>query len=512
MGATFTSFYFLCFYVCVFILYYIVPKKIQWCVLLFSSIAYYLLSGNGILILYPVISCLTAYCGTRIMAASDNAGKRKLLLLLVVILQIGILFILKYVNFGINTVNGLIALSGRQGSGITGFDFMVPLGISYYTFSILGYVVDVYNGIAAPQKNFLKLMLYGMYFPAVLSGPIMRYREDGEQFFLSHVFDYKQITFGFQRMLWGFFKTLVISERMSLVVNTVYGDYMQYAGAYFWVATVCFAFQLYTNFSGCMDIVLGMSQTFGLKLPENFETPYFSKNISEYWRRWHITLGVWMKEYVFYPLLRTGVFAKYGKNMKKRFGKKRGKQFTTFTAMFILWFTVGIWHGGDWKYVIGSGLLHWLYIVTGELLTPFFGKFMDICHINPKSRILDGFRIFRTFFLVNIGFVFFRADNAEAGFYMLKSMFTTWNPEVIFGGILFTMGLDWIEMTIAMISLGILLAVSLLKERGISVRESISGKKLPVRWCIWYALLFYTILLGYYGPGYSAAEFIYQGF
>lgn len=511
MGATFTSFYFLCFYVCVLFLYYIVPGKMQWGILLVSSIAYYLLSGNGILILYPVFSCLTAYAGIRMIAGSKDAKKRKTALLTVIILQIGILFVLKYVNFGVNTVNGLAALFGRGENVITGFDFLIPLGISFYTFSILGYVIDVYNQIAAPQKNFFKLALYGMYFPAVLSGPIMRYREDGEQFFAPHPFDYRQVAFGMQRMLWGFFKTLVISERMNLIVNTVYGDYLQYQGAYIWLATVCFAFQLYTNFSGCMDIVLGMSQTFGIKMPENFQTPYFSKNISEYWRRWHITLGVWMKEYVFYPLLRTSAFTKLGKYMKQHFGKKRGKQLTTFIAMFILWFTVGVWHGGDWKYVIGSGLLHWFYIVTGELLEPFFEKFMKKCHIDAKSKWVDGFRILRTFFLVNIGFVFFRADSLSDAFHILKAAVSVWNPGVFYTGTLFTVGLDWVEFIIAVVSLLILFTVSVMQQKG-SVRERIEKKKLPVRWTIWYALLFYTILLGYYGPGYSAAEFIYQGF
>lgn len=511
MGATFTSFYFLCFYVCVLILYYIVPKKVQWCVLLVSSIAYYLLSGNGILILYPVVACLDAYLGIRVMAGTEEIKKKRIALFGVAFVQIGILFVLKYVNFGINTVNGLARLFGSSGDVLGGIHFMVPLGISFYTFSILGYVIDVYNGIAVPQKNFLKLALYGMYFPAILSGPILRYREDGEQFFEPHRFDYKKVTFGMQRMLWGFFKTLVISERMNMIVNTVYGDYGQYQGSYIWLATVCYAFQLYTNFSGCMDIVLGMSETFGIKLPENFQTPYFSKNISEYWRRWHITLGVWMKEYVFYPLLRTNAFTGLGKSMKQKFGKKRGKQFTTFIAMFILWLTVGIWHGGDWKFVIGSGLLHWFYIVMGELLTPAFNSFMDKLHINPKSRWVDCFRILRTFFLVNIGFVFFRADSLSDAFGILKAAVSVWNPAVLYTGTLFTVGLDWVEFIIAVVSLMILLVVSLLQQKG-SVREMIASKKLPVRWIIWYALLFYTILLGYYGPGYSAAEFIYQGF
>lgn len=511
MGATFTSFYFLCFYACILLLYYIIPKRAQWVLLLASSIAYYLLSGNGILILYPLTACLIAWLGIRMIVGTEVVNRKRAALFTVIILLIGVLVVLKYVNFGINTINGIAGIFGAEGNVINGFQFMVPLGLSFYTFSILGYVIDVYNGIAVPQKNFFKTLLYGMYFPSILSGPILRYREDGEQFFKPHPFDYWQVTFGLQRMLWGFFKTLVISERMNLIVNTVYGDYHQYQGAYIWLATVCYAFQLYTNFSGCMDIVLGMSQTFGLRLPENFETPFFAKTISEYWRRWHITLGVWMKEYVFYPLLRTSAFTRLGRNMKQSFGKKRGKQLTTFIAMLILWLSVGIWHGGDWKYVIGSGLLHWFYIVTGELLNPFFNRFMEKCHIDPKSRWVDMFRIVRTFFLVNIGFVFFRADSTEAAFQMLKGAVSVWNPGVLYTGTLFTIGLDWVEFTIAAVSLLILLIVSALQQKG-SVRERIAAKKLPIRWIIWYALLFYVILLGNYGPDFSAAEFIYQGF
>lgn len=511
MQASFTSFYFICFYACLLIIYYLIPKKTQWVFLLLSSIVFYLLTGNGVLILYPVLTCLVAYIGMRVMAGTDQIKKRRAALLATVVLLIGTLFVLKYINFGINTINGIAAIFGAEEKVLEGFSWMVPLGISFYTFSVLGYVIDVYNEIAKPQKNFLKVALYGMYFPTILSGPILKYREDGEQFFEPHAFDYRQVTFGLQRMVWGFFKTLVISERMRLVADTVYNDYTNYSGVYIWVATVCFAFQLYTNFSGGMDIVLGMSQTFGLKLPENFQTPFLAKNISEYWRRWHITLGVWMKEYVFYPLLRTKLFAELGKKMKKRFGKKKGKQYTTFLAIFILWFTVGIWHGGDWKYVIGSGLLHWFYIVSGELLTPFFHRFMEKCHINSESRWVDGFRILRTFFLANVGFVFFRADSTGAAVQMLKEGCLLGNVSVLFDGSLFTLGLDWIEFTIAVVSLLILLAVSLMQQKG-SVRERIEKRKLPVRFLIWYALLFYTILLGYYGPGYSAAEFIYQGF
>lgn len=518
-----TSFYFLLFYVLALLIYYIVPKKSQWVVLVSASIIYYLLSGQGFLILYPLAAVGVSFYGIRrIVAATEQEdalrvkGKnpvriRRKALMLVIVVNVAVLFLLKYVNFCFNTINGIAYVSGSQKPVFSGTNWLIPLGISYYSLSLIGYVVDVYFGIAQPLKSPAKLALYGMFFPCMLSGPILRYREDGNQFFEPHSFDYVQVTRGMQRMLWGFFKVLVISERMAPVVNTVYGDYNNYPGIFIWIGTVAFAFQLYTNFSGGMDIALGIAQTFGLKLPENFDRPFFSKNISEYWRRWHITLGIWMKEYVFYPLLRSSFFTKLGKKLRNRFGKKRGKQLTTFAGMFLLWFTVGIWHGGNWKYVIGSGLLHWLYIVCGELMAPWFEAGMKKLHISPQSWWVNGFRIFRTFFLVNIGFVFFRAASVGEAWRMLKAALSVFNPSVLVNGALFSLGLDWIEFTIAVVSLLLLLAVSLLQGKG-SVRERISKRKLPIRWFIWYALLFYVILLGYYGPGFSAAEFIYQGF
>lgn len=511
MFSTFTSFYFLCFYLLFLIIYYIIPRKIQWLFLLVGSIAYYLLAGNGLLILYPFATCLSAYLSAVLISKTQTDTKRKLWLMLTILFQIGILFVLKYVNFGINTINGIAFWFGEDQNVINNLNLIAPLGISFYTFTILGYVIDVYNKLVEPQTNLLKFLVYGMYFPNILSGPILRYRVDGEQFFSPHALNYKNIVSGFQRMLWGFFKTLVISERLAIIVNAIYGEPAQYTGIYVWIGTVCFAFQLYTNFSGCMDIVLGMSETFGLVMPENFQTPFLSKSVAEYWRKWHITLGVWMKEYVFYPLLRTRLFTGLAQGLKKRFGKKIGKQLNTFIAMFILWFSVGIWHGGDWKYVIGSGLLHWLYIVLEELMAPGFTKCLQRMHINPQGKSVDLFRILRTFFLVNIGFVFFRADSVKTAWLMLINGVRVFNVQVLFNGDILHLGLDIIEWIITIVSLGMLLAVSLLQKKK-SIRERIAGKNIVVRWVLLYALMFYIILLGYYGPGYSAAEFIYQGF
>ena len=508
-----TSFYFLCFFTVILLLYYIISPKLQWCLLLACSLGYYLLSGNGMLILYPVASVTACYTGIRLLTAvpAEDAKRRKAVLVLTILANIGILIVLKYVNFGIYTIDGIAKLFGSSETLIQSVNFLVPLGVSFYTFSLLGYVIDVYYGIAAPQGNYLKLMLYGIYFPVIISGPILKYREHGEQFFVPHRFDYRQVTRGLQRMLWGFFKKLVIAERLGMLVDTVYGGYMEYPGAYIWFATVCYAFQLYTDFSGCMDIVLGMSESLGILLPENFQTPFFARSVAEYWRRWHITLGVWMKEYVFYPVLRSPFFTGLNKSWRERFGKKKGKQYATFAAMFVLWLTVGIWHGGDWKFVIGSGLLHWFYIVTEELLAPACARFMAKFRIDPQGRTVNALRVLRTFFLVCIGDLFFRAASVGDAFAMLGRAVSVWNPAILWNGALSGLGLEWVELAIVLMALMLLCAVSLLQQTG-SVRDRIGGMALPVRWILWYALLFGVILLGCYGPGYSAGEFIYQGF
>ena len=482
-----TSFYFLCFYVLLLLVYYTSPKRLQRSVLLIGGFAYFLLSGQGILILYPLVTGGLAYVAGRVIEQAQNdkdagAKKKRIGLLLALAGTLCILIVVKYSNFFINILNGVTGLF--QDGKIDAFNILVPLGISYYTFMMLGYVIDIYYGIGKSAPNFGRFLLFGTYFPVLISGPILNYQEMDTQFAVPHKFDYKQVTFGMQRMLWGIFKKLVISERVALVVNTVFNDYENYRGFYFWVAAAFFVLQLYTDFSGCMDIVLGLSETFGLKLPENFDTPFFSRSISEFWRRWHVTLGVWMKNYVFYPLLRSKLFTSMGKNTKKRFGKKAGKQITTFAGMFVLWFTVGIWHGPDWKFVLGSGLIHWFYIVLGEVCEPVNKKVCNTLHIRRDGRGFGIFQMIRTFFLIMLAFLFFRADSVGVAVNMLKSMFSIWNPGVIFGGTFFTMGLDWVEMTIAFVSLVILLVISILKARGVNIRESISKKKLPIRWWV----------------------------
>lgn len=570
-----TSFYFLIFYTVVLLLYYLVPKKAQWVLLAAANLAFYWLAGTKWLILYPLCGIAVTYLATWVMdrAAARNAeqagvqnGKqegtqndrhagfiRTLALLVDLTALFGVLIFLKYRNFGTGNA------AAMENTAVSGF--AVPLGLSFYTFTLVGYAVDVYTGIAERQTNFAKLVTYGMFFPVMVSGPIVSYRESGAQFTEPHRFDWDRVTRGMQRMLWGFFKKLVIAERAAVPANLIFNNYASYPGAYIWAGAVLFTIQLYCDFSGCMDIVIGIGETLGLVIPENFTQPFFSKSIAEYWRRWHITLGVWMRNYVFYPLLRTRFFTWLSKWSRKKLGRKGGKQLTTFSAMFILWLTVGLWHGGDVKYVIGSGLLHWAYIVIGELTLPFFQKIFPARWFGGKdadgtprkaAKGADLFRIVRTFFLVNIGNVFFRAASAKDAVRMLQEGFAKWNPGVLFstaapeiaeaaegagvaahtitgsvgtaaGGVMpglwGGLGLDWPDMGVLVIAVGILFAVSLLevlpdRKTGTAraLRDRIAEKPLPVRWVIWFVLLFAVIIFGEYGPGYDSAAFIYQGF
>ena len=507
-----TSLSFLIFLLLVIAGYYILPSKIRWVLLLIASVVYIGLSANVILLLYPVITIgVTWFCANKIetireTADTDDGQKKcKVFLVMAVVFDVAVLFVLKYANMGIYTFN---AVAGRVMSGVECLEplhFLVPLGLSFYTLSIVGYMFDVYYGVGKAEKNYLKLLLFGTYFPLLISGPIIRYKETGLLLIKEHKLDYKNLTYGAQRILWGFFKVLIISERLAIVVNTIFADPDTYYGVYVVIAAFGFTLQLYANFSGSMDIVLGISQMLGIELPENFRQPFFSETIQEFWQRWHITLGAWLRDYIMYPVLRTNTFSKLKDRLKTKYGKKKANHITTYIAMLLLWFIAGLWHGGAWKYVWGVGLLQGIYIIVGEIIknsrnNKESGEKVVLC----RSVL----RRLRTFVLISVAFVFFRADSLTKGFVFLGGLFKRWS---LITGEAGKLGLDVVDWIILLVSLLVLLGVSILQQKE-NITERLARINIVLRWCVLFAGIFAVIILGNYGPGYDAAEFIYQGF
>lgn len=532
---TFTSFYFLLFFACLLGVYYLVPKRFQLLFLLAASLFFCYFAGGKRMLLSLFIATISTWYAALKMETTVLKRRKKLYFYGVLLFNVGILILLKYLNFFVYTGRAIGTIF-HVDVPWTGLSFIAPLGVSFYTLQVLGYLIDVSRGTCKAQRSLLRYAAFSCFFPQLVTGPINRYGELQERLYERKSFDYERVTFGLQRIAWGFFKKLVISERMAVIVNTVYGDYQTYNGLYIGFATACFAFQLYTDFSGAMDIALGVSEALGIRMAENFDTPFFSRSISEYWRRWHITLGTWMKDYIFYPVLKSDLFVRIGEKAKQRLGKKRGKKVPLYLGMVILWFTVGMWHGGAWKYIIGSGLLHCFYIVFGQILEPVFKKLIKLFQVNTDCFSYRLFQGMRTFFLVCIGFVFFRASSFRGAVSMFKASLYP-NIWIFTDGSLLKLGLDPQDFVVGWISLGALLLVSLLQQKlrmkgtnvvgasnvtgavdtadnyGVTgVRKLLSQQNLVFRWLIYYALIFSVIIFGFYGPGYDASEFIYQNF
>ena len=493
------------------VVYYLVPGKLQNLCLLAANLVFLsFYHAARLTVLFLGLSILTTWAAALVIGRLNTlqpgrTGRKRAVFVLTVLLNLAFLFVFKFANSAIFALNGLGIVDHAPVS------FAAPLGISFYTLQLLSYLIDVYNGGQQPQRNLLKYALFGSYFPLLTSGPIVRYSELGPQFDHRRTFQYRNVTFGAQRMMWGFFKKLVISERAAVMVNTVFGDYPVYAGSYILGAVLLFAIQLYTDFSGCMDIVIGLSEALGLTVPENFLTPFYSTSETEFWRRWHINLGTWFTDYVFYPLQKTALFGAIRDWSKKKLGKKRGRKVPMYLAMAVLWFSVGFWHGGLWKYIVGSGVIHFVYIFLGQELAPAGSRINRILHIREDSLSHQLFRRVRTLLMVCSGFLFFRAASFHTALKMLRALLFVSDPTFFTVQGLLSLGLDGYDLTVLILAVLLLIYVEHVQQTG-SVRDRIAGQHIAVRWLVYIGLFFLVVIFGMYGAEYNAASFIYANF
>ena len=395
---------------------------------------------------------------------------------------------------------------------------VLPLGISFYTFQSMGYIVDVYREKTAAQRNPFKLLLFVSFFPQIIQGPISIYDQLAHQLFEPHEFSFTRMKHGMELILWGFFKKLVIADRAAVLISAVEKDYAQYNGTALTFTILLYALQLYADFSGGIDISRGVAQIFGIDMIDNFKRPYFSRSINEYWRRWHISLGGWLKNYLFYPLAMSNVFINAGKKMKNtRFGKTAAgahvaKVLPTSVASLIVFLVVGVWHGADWKYV-AFGLWNGVIIMLSILLQPLFDGVVDKLHIKRTNPFFIGFQIFRTLIVVLVGYVFDVAPSFGEGMRTLTEFFTNQNIPQAFEQL---SKIPLIAHDYAVIGLGgvVILIASLIQERhhDTDIRHMLDKRSFATRFALLYIGVMSVVIFGIYGSGYNAADFVYMQF
>ncbi len=504
---------FLVFVAAVVLLYYVLPKSFRFWVVLAASLAFSAFLGFYTL-LFVLVSAVLCYVGGLLSGPSKKTALRNAATIITVVINIALLCAVKYYNVIGLAAERLNLMFGAVNGANSFFLYAVPVGMSFYVLQTTGYILDCRWEKIAPEKNFFKVLLFSTYFPQLMSGPMNTYASLSAEFEKAKEvkFDFSRISDGAVRVAWGFFKKLVIAERAAIVVNKIYADHLTYTGWFIPLGVFFFAIQLYTDFSGCMDVVIGVSHMLGIELPENFNCPFFSKNVKEYWRRWHITLGAWLRDYLMYPVLKSTPLIKIGDWSKAKFGKKNGKKVPTYIALLILWFAVGYWHGGLWNYVIGSGILHFIYIVLGMIFEPWFKK------IRPKigaDKLY--FRIFqsvRTFILMLTGFVFFRSASVGDAVDMYAAIFR--KSETAFNWTNFTAtGMTLAHLIVLIVAVLIVCAVDAYKyqpsedDQPRSAIAFLRSKGVVLLWAAFMVLVLATLIFGMYGLGYDSGSFIY---
>ena len=513
------------------IVYYLIPKKAQWAWLLILSYAYYLCSGYKTIIFMILTTFVTYGAGILLEKSEEklesdlkqeglsredkkaykekNKAYKKRIVLVALLLVFGVLAVIKYCNFAIENINSIIKAFGGSGR-ISAFTILLPLGISFYSFQSVSYVIDVYRGKVKACRNIFKYALFVSYFPQITQGPIGRYDRLEPQFLAEHKYDLVVIQHGLQRMAWGLFKKFVIADRAGVAANLVFNNPGQYHGIYVAIGVLAYSAQLYGDFAGGIDMVMGASEMFGIQLDDNFKQPYFSHSISDFWRRWHITLGAWMKDYVFYPFSLSKAMNKLGKFFKKhsktRFGKYMAKALPICLADILIFFIVGVWHGAAWKYIV-YGMYNGLIMSFSSIMAPVYAKMFKITHINKEAKWYKGWQILRTFILVNISLYFDDAATLTDSFRLMgdtfkHSAFTMNSVIKMFG--------SRIDLIILIIGCFVWLIVSILKEKGIAIREAVDRKPLVIRWIIYVMLVMTVAMAGYISS--TSGGFMYAQF
>ena len=518
------------------ILYQLIPKKYRWVTLLLASVSFY--STFSIpRILFPVSGAVIAYGiglwlehfakkqdnelsliqGERDEVRSKKAEVRKkytaksraVLILGIVLLVLIILFI-KYTDFAIENVNAIFRGIGVERQ-FSPRNFILPLGISFYTLQAIGYLADVYWKKIPAQKNPLRLLLFLMFFPTIIEGPIAAYSQMSKSLYEGSPLDPDNIIAGYLRLGWGAMKKLVIADRLYPVVCWLYYKPNDAHGVQVIAAAVLFTVMEYMDFSGSIDMALGCGRMFGIILPENFKQPFLAKNASEFWRRWHISLGVWFKTYIFYPVSMSTAARKWAKFSKGKVPVHFSKTVASAMALFPVWLCIGLWHGPKWSYIF-YGMFYFVVILWEFATEPLSDAILTRLKLNKEGKLVTVFRVLRTWIVIFLGELFFEANTVTDGFKLLGSMFRGFDLSILWNGSILEWGMDKADWVIVLITLIVIGIVNMIREKGTDITGVLLAKPLAIRWAAGLALILVILIFGQYGPGFLEVNLIYAGF
>ncbi len=461
-------------------LYYLAPKRLRWIALLTGSCAFYYFAcpSKKLICVFLGTTAVTYACSRLIETqrlSGASARLRKITFGLSIAFVASILLLSK-------TLENIPSLSAFRSS------FLLPLGLAFYSLMLIAYLTDVYRGTINAQKNFLKYLLFVSFFPHIIQGPIHRYDDLSKGLFDGNDFDEKNVMKGINLILWGFFLKLMIADKAGVVVHTIDASPEAYKGFYHAISGILYLFHLYADFLSCVTLSRGIAQLFGISLQNNFRQPFFSLSIKEMWVRWHMTLGTWLRDYIYFPLG----------------GGRKGK-FRKYFNLAVTFFVSGIWHGMSLKFICWGLMqvpLQWAEDVSG-----LFKKKPD--RMSLPERL--GHRIY-AFLAMDLGVFIFKAPSLKVALSNAVSVFKDANPEILFDGSLLRLGLNEKEWFVLFLSLLALLVVGMIRERGISIQEWFLSRKLPTRWCMYFLMIWTMWIFGTYGYGFDSSAFIYGGF
>lgn len=529
MTSYFSLTFFLVFLPVTALAYSAMPQKARWTVLLAASYLFYWCL-SGALIGFIAASTVSVYlCGRRMTSllrarnaalAEAQTGKRKIkndckkrmrrVLAAGIVFNLAMLVILKYLGLLTNGANALLSLFGAEAS-LVAPAIAVPIGISFYTLMAVSYLVDVYRETAQADRHLGRVALFLSFFPQIMEGPICRYGQTAAALTAGEPIRAKNLYRGALRVLFGLAKKIVVADRLNAFVKTVFDGYSSYDGSIIALAAVLYTLQLYCDFSGTMDIALGIGRIFNVSLPENFRQPFFSRTSSEFWKRWHITLGTWFKDYVYYPVSLSRPCKRITSAARKRFGVRYGPLLASSIAMLCVWTANGLWHGAGLQYLF-FGLYYFTMIMAGGFIEPAAQAAAARLKINRNSTPYRTFQVARTLVIIFVGELFFRANGLDAGLEMFASMVTGFSFDPLINGTVFSLGLDRHDFAIVAFAVAVLIAVGVAKERGRDVGAVIADRGSFIRCCALVLLFVAIVVFGAYGVGYTPVDPMYAQF